>query len=83
MTSRRHWIARLPAEWTELAIVGESRIKPDQVFHRDFCATERKRQSVKRFGARQCDSRAAQKFVKRRMRKLRCQFDGGKIAAAS
>src|SRR5207237_6617722 len=52
-------------------------------FHLDFRATERERQSIKRFGARQCDSGVAQKFVKRRMRKLRCQFDRGKIAAAN
>src|SRR6266852_1325921 len=83
MAARRNWISCLAAQRTQLAVVSESGVKPDEVFHLDFCATERKRQSVKRFGARQCNSGAAQKFVKRRMRKLRCQFDRGKIAAAS
>src|SRR5713226_10676653 len=83
MAVSRHRVAGLAPEWTQLAVVGERRVKSGEVFHLDFCATERERQSIKRFGARQCDSGVAQKFVKRRMRKLRCQSDRGKIAAAS
>src|SRR5439155_13998824 len=83
MAVSRHRVAGLAPEWTQLAVVGERRVKSGEVFHLDFRATERERQSIKRLGARQCDSGAAQKFVKRRMRKLRCQFDRGKIAAAS
>src|SRR2546428_11979293 len=76
-------VAGLAPEWTQLAVVAERRVKSGEVFHLDFCATERERQSIKRFGALQCDSGVAQKFVKRRMRKLRCQFDRGMMAAAS
>src|SRR5438874_11452654 len=83
MAVSRHWVGGLAPEWMQLAVVGERRVKSGEVFHLDFRATERERQSIKRFGARQCDSGAAQKFVKRRTRKLRCQFDRGKIAAAS
>src|SRR5439155_3037454 len=83
MAVSRHWVAGLAPEWMQLAVVGERRVKSGEVFHLGFRATERERQSIKRFGARQCDSVAAQKFVNRRMRKLRCQFDGVKNAASS
>src|SRR5207302_10972672 len=81
MAMRRNRIARFATKWAQLAVVSEGRVKSDKIFHFDLCATERKRQSIKRFGARQRDSRAAQKFVKTRMRKLRRQFDRGEIAA--
>src|SRR6266702_1903822 len=83
MAVRRSGITRLAAKRAQLAVISESGIKPNEIFHFYFRTTERKRQAVERFGAWQCDSGAAQKFVKRRMRKLGCQLDRGKIAAAS
>src|SRR5258705_13965409 len=46
-------VARRESQWSQFAIVRERSIEPNQILQRNFCPTERKRQTVKRFGFRQ------------------------------
>src|SRR5438876_6693516 len=64
-------VARRESQRSQFAIVRERSIEPHQILQRNFCSTQRKRETVKRFGFRQTYVGCAQKLVKRGMRKLR------------
>src|SRR5882757_1989159 len=75
-------VARRESQRSQFAIVRERSIEPHQILQRNFCPTQRKRETVKRFGFRQTYIGCAQKLVKRGMRKLRREFNCRNIAAA-
>ena len=75
-------VARRESQRSQFAIVRERSVKPHQILQRNFRTTERKRQTVERFGFRQTYLGCAQKFVKRGMRKVRREFNCRHIAAA-
>src|SRR5437016_2040899 len=70
------------AQLLQSSVVGERGIQSDQIFHRDFRATERQRKSVIRFRVRERDARALQKLIKRRVRQFGGERYGGNITAA-
>src|SRR5438067_8032326 len=69
------------AQLLQPSAVGERGIQSDQIFHRDFRATERQRKSVIRFRMRKRDARALQKLIKRRVRQFGGERYGGNITA--
>ncbi len=75
-------VARRESQWSQFAIVRERSIQPHQILQRNFRPTQRKRETVKRFGFRQTYVGCAQELVKRGMRKLRREFNCRNIAAA-
>src|SRR5882724_8658902 len=75
-------VARSESQWSQFAIVRERSIEPHQILQRNFCSTQRKRETVKRFGFRQTYVGCAEKLVKRGMRKTRREFNCRHIAAA-
>src|SRR6266536_6078421 len=80
--SLRGGIARCAAKRMQLTVISERGVKSHQIFHCDFGPAQRKRQTIKRFRARQFDARAAEEFIKRRVTQLGCKFNRWKIAAA-
>ena len=75
-------VARSESQRSQFAIVRERSIQAHQILQRNFRSTERKRQTVERFGFRQAYVGFAQKFIKRGMRKVRREFNCRHIAAA-
>src|SRR5262245_29559452 len=74
-------ILRRESQRSEFAIVRERSVKPHQILQRNFGATERKCEAVERFASRKTYLSCAQKLVKRRMRKVRREFNRRHIAA--
>src|SRR5512132_3531467 len=70
------------AKRTQLSVISQGGVKSHQIFHCDFGPAERKRQTIKRFRARQFDACAAEEFVKSRVMQLGCKVNRWKIAAA-
>src|SRR4029453_18114429 len=75
-------VARRESQRSEFAIVRKRSIQAHQILQRNFRPTQRKRETVERFGLRQTYVGCAQKLVKRGMRKVRREFNRGNIAAA-
>src|SRR4029077_390625 len=75
-------VARRESRRSQLASVRQGSIKPNQILQRHFRPTQRKRQTVERFGLPQTYVGCAQKLVKRGMRKVRREFNCRYIAAA-
>src|SRR4030095_13307170 len=75
------WIARCAAKRTQLSVIRERGVKSQQIFQCDFGPAQRKRQTIKRFRARQFDPCTAEEFVKRRVMQLGCKVNRWKIPA--
>ena len=75
-------VARRESQRSQFAIVRERSIEAHQILQRNFRTTQRKRETVERFGFRQTYVGCAQKLVKRGMRKVRSEFNCRHIAAA-